>query len=270
MIPPRESPRPAGPRPAGRSAVRTLITTRSGGVSRPPFDSFNLSDGVADAVDAVRSNRAALADRLDLPADRIVWMHQVHGTAVHAVRELPDGPLEATDGLVTDVPGIALAVLVADCVPVLAADPVAGVIGAAHAGRRGAAGGIAESLIDRMVEFGAQPSRIRAQLGPAICGACYEVPGEMAREVERALPGSACPTAQGTPGLDLRAGLARRLGALGVPSIEVDSRCTREDPELFSHRRDAPTGRFAAVIRLEADLAPNAGVSQHDPSTAGR
>jgi polyphenol oxidase len=86
-------------------------------------------------------------------------------------------------------------------------------------------------------------------VGPAICGKCYEVPVEMRDEVETRLPGSACITADGTAGLDLRAGIVRQLRDLGVGTIELDERCTREDPELFSHRREAPTGRFAAVIR---------------------
>jgi hypothetical protein len=141
-----------------------------------------------------------------------------------------------------------LAVLVADCVPMLAADPVAGVIAAAHAGRRGAADGIALRALDRMVATGAATADISVVLGPAICGACYEVPAAMRDEVDAALPGSATTTDRGTPGLDLRAGLARQLRAAGVARVAVDPRCTSTDPDLFSHRRGAPTGRFAGLI----------------------
>ena len=89
-------------------------------------------------------------------------------------------------------------------------------------------------------------------LGPAICGRCYEVPAEMRDEVDAALPGSASTTARGTPGLDLRAGLARQLRAAGVAEVVVDPRCTFTDPDLFSHRRGAPTGRFAGLIWMPA------------------
>jgi len=130
----------------------------------------------------------------------------------------------------------------------LAGDPAAGVIAAVHAGRRGAAGGIGLRMIAAMVEAGASVASIGVLLGPAICGRCYEVPAAMRDEVEAALPGSACRTDRGTPGLDLRAGLARQLRAAGVAGVAVDPRCTYTDPELFSHRRGAPTGRFAGLI----------------------
>lgn len=163
---------------------------------------------------------------------------------------VPVGPLPATDGIVTDRPGLALAVLAADCVPVLAEDVEAGVVGAGHAGRRGAAAGLLTALIEAMTGRGARPDRLRLTLGPAICGRCYEVPTPMQDEVEAQLPGSAVTTWTGTVGLDLRAGLAAAAGRLGVRSVTVDPRCTYEDPGLFSHRRDAPTGRQAGLIWL--------------------
>jgi YfiH family protein len=173
----------------------------------------------------------------------------VHGTRVVEVSGPLDQPVPDTDALVSTVPGIGLAVLVADCVPVLLADHAAGVIGAAHAGRVGAAGGIVPALLSRMVALGARPERIDALIGPSICGRCYEVPAAMRDEVESTLPGSAAVTADGTPGLDLRAGIAAQLKAAGVGSMTLDNRCTREDLTLYSHRRAAPSGRFAAVIR---------------------
>lgn len=229
--------------------IRCGFSTRRGGVSAAPYDSLNLGGAVGDLPATVGANRAALAASAGLPADRVVWMRQVHGTTVTRV----DGPtlqggLPDSDGTVTAVAGIGLAVLVADCVPILAGDPTAGVIAAVHAGRRGAADGIALRAIDQMTAAGASRADIAVVLGPAICGRCYEVPAQMRDEVDAALPGSACATDAGTPGLDLRAGLAGQFRAAGVDRVVVDPRCTRTDPDLFSHRRSAPTGRFAGLI----------------------
>lgn len=231
------------------AGVHRILTTRTGGVSAAPFDSFNLGGGVGDDPDAVSANRSRLAGAAGLPPDRLVWMHQVHGARVQTVTGPAD--LTDTDGTVTSRSGLALAVLVADCVPILAADPVAGVIGAAHTGRVGAAAGIDVALLASMVAAGADRSRVDVLLGPAVCGRCYEVPAEMQATVERALPGSACVSDRGTAALDLRAGLRRRLEQAGVAAVAVDARCTREDPDLFSHRRSGVTGRQAAVIWLQ-------------------
>lgn len=225
-----------------------LVTTREGGSSAAPFAFFNLGAHVGDDPAAVARNRAALAAALGLPPDRVVWMDQVHGCVVRTV----DGPQVAavpgTDALVTAADGLALAVLTADCVPVLLSDPRAGVLGAAHAGRLGAAGGVAAATLAAMVRAGARAEAVSAYLGPAACGLCYEVPAAMREEVQAALPGSASTTRAGTPALDLRAGLARQLRGLGVAQVVVDPRCTIEDEGLFSHRRGAPTGRFASVV----------------------
>jgi YfiH family protein len=181
-------------------------------------------------------------------------MHQVHGTEV---RTVSDGSADTTgtDGIVTSTAGLGLAVLVADCVPLLAADPASGVIGAAHAGRKGSAAGIDRQLLSTMVAAGADVARIEVLVGPAICGACYEVAAEMRDEVEALLPGSATTTDNGTPGIDLRAGLVRRLWAAGVAGVEVDPRCTYTDAALYSHRRGAPTGRQAGLIWLDTGPA---------------
>jgi YfiH family protein len=181
-------------------------------------------------------------------------MRQLHGVNVQTVAG-PDGsgepiPTPDADGIVTAAAGVGLAVLVADCVPILAADPVAGVLAAVHAGRRGAAAGIADRAMATMVALGAQVGRIEVLLGPAICGRCYEVPESMRAEVDAFLPGSATSTGRGTPGLDLRAGLARRFAESGVAEVVVDNRCTYTDPDLYSHRRGAPTGRLAGLIWL--------------------
>ncbi|MFZ2241685.1 MAG: laccase domain-containing protein, partial [Gordonia amarae] len=111
--------------------------------------------------------------------------------------------------------------------------------------------GIVTEVLRTMTELGARPERIGALLGPAASGARYEVPPEMQRDVETHLPGSACATTKNTPGLDIRAGVHRRLLDAGVGAVAVDPRCTISDPTLFSHRRGAPTGRLASVIWME-------------------
>ncbi|WP_460356774.1 peptidoglycan editing factor PgeF [Mycobacterium sp. ZZG] len=229
--------------------VRRVTTTRAGGVSKPPFASFNLGDHVGDDPEAVAANRRRLAATLGLEGG-IVWMNQVHSANV-AVVDRGEETLDATDGLVTTTPGLALAVVTADCVPVLMADARAGVVAAVHAGRVGAAAGIVARTLKVMTDAGAHVEDVSVLLGPAVSGRNYEVPEAMAAEVERALPGSRTNTSRGTPGLDLRAGLVTQLHSLGVRSVDVDPRCTVDDPNLFSHRRDAPTGRMASVIWLE-------------------
>jgi YfiH family protein len=229
--------------------IRRRFTTRHGGVSKAPYDSLNLGGSVADDPSAVVENRARVASDAGLSPVDVVWMRQVHGSTVTAVTAgAPESGLPPCDGVVTDRPGIGLAVLVADCVPILAGDPTAGVIAAVHAGRRGAADGIAVRMLERMTALGAEPDGITVVLGPAICGACYEVPSSMRDEVAEQLPGSASTTDRGTPGLDLRAGLAAQLRAGGVAQVVVDPSCTYTEPSLFSHRRGAPTGRFAGLI----------------------
>jgi YfiH family protein len=237
--------------------IRRVTTTRAGGVSAPPFDTFNLGDHVGDDPVAVAANRKRLAAALKLGDDGtegVVWMNQVHGDHVVVV----DGPLEAgvpavdnTDALVTTTPRLALAVVTADCVPVLMGDAGAGVVAAVHAGRVGAQMGIVARTVEAMLALGARADGISALLGPAVSGANYEVPAEMAAEVEAALPGSRTTTSRGTTGLDLRAGIARQLTALGITAIDVDPRCTVADRNLFSHRRDAPTGRLASLVWME-------------------
>ncbi|EHY88376.1 peptidoglycan editing factor PgeF [Saccharomonospora azurea] len=231
--------------------IRRVVTTRAGGRSKPPFDSFNLGDHVGDDPDAVAANRRRLATELGLPENRLAWMEQVHGRTVTVVDGTESEPAEATDALVTSTPGVALVALVADCVPVLLGDPEAGVVAAVHAGRVGARVGVVPAALEVMVSQGARPERVEALLGPAVCGDCYEVPGPMAEDVEAHLPGSACKSRKGTPALDLRAGLWNQLADLGVGRIGVDPRCTMEDETLFSHRRSAPTGRIAAVTWME-------------------
>jgi polyphenol oxidase len=232
--------------------IRRVTTTRAGGVSSPPFDTFNLGDHVGDDPAAVAANRKRLSAALGLGQDAVVWMNQVHGDHVAVVdRPLEAAPVDKTDALVTTTPRLALAVVSADCVPVLMGDARAGVVAAVHAGRVGAQNGVVARTVEAMLRLGAQAGDISALLGPAVSGRNYEVPEEMAAAVEASLPGSRTTTSLGTPGLDLRAGIARQLTALGVTAIDIDPRCTVDDRKLFSHRRDAPTGRLASLVWME-------------------
>ncbi|CAN5325243.1 peptidoglycan editing factor PgeF [soil metagenome] len=231
--------------------IRRVSTTRAGGVSAPPFDTFNLGDHVGDDPAAVTANRRRLATAIGVAPDHLVWMNQVHSDRVVRVDTPRDTAVDATDALVTTTPGLALAVVTADCVPVLLGDARAGVIAAVHAGRVGAQKGVVPRTVEAMVAAGASVADISVLLGPAVSGANYEVPDEMADEVDFVLPGSRTVTAKRTSGLDLRAGISRQLRDLGITAISVDPRCTVADRSLFSHRRDAPTGRLASVVWMQ-------------------
>ncbi|MGY2128041.1 peptidoglycan editing factor PgeF [Blastococcus sp. SYSU DS0617] len=239
--------------PAASSAVRPrrVVTDRRGGRSVSPYDSFNLGDHVGDDPAAVAANRSRVARELRVGEDRLVWMDQVHGSGVAVVAGPQDGPLPGTDALVTATPGLVLGVLAADCVPVLLTDPVAGVVAAVHAGREGVRRGVLPATLSAMASLGARARHVTALLGPAVCGACYEVPEAMQAEVAAVVPTAAVRTRRGTPGLDLRAGLAEILGRAGVTEVVQDARCTVEDRTLFSHRRDGVTGRQAGLVWLD-------------------
>ncbi len=241
--------------PAASPSVRPrrVVTDRRGGRSASPYESFNLGDHVGDDPAAVAANRARVARELRVPEDRLVWMNQVHGTGVAIVDGPQDGAVAGTDALVTATPGLVLAVLVADCVPILLADHVAGVVAAVHAGREGVRQGVLPAALSAMASLGARARHVTALLGPAVCGECYEVPAEMQAEVARVSPAAAVQTRRGTPGLDLRLGLAETLAKAGVREVVHDPRCTVEDPHLFSHRRDGVTGRQAGLVWLDPD-----------------
>lgn len=230
--------------------VRMLFTSRAGGVSASPYESFNLGGHVGDDEQAVAANRQRLADIAGLDAGRFVWMEQLHTNNVTVVDGPQTGPVEATDAVVTTSEKLALCVLVADCVPVLLADHNAGVVAAAHAGRLGARNGIIPRTVEKMRELGATPANIQVLLGPAAAGESYEVPQDMADDVEQHLPGSKTRTKKGTAGLDIRAGLVRQLLGLGVTHIDADPRDTVTDKTFFSYRREKTTGRQAGVIWL--------------------
>ncbi len=230
--------------------VVTAFSGRAGGVSKPPYQELNLGLGVDDKPAFVRANRTALAGACGLPAGSLTFMRQVHGADVWYAQPDSAEPPGPVDAMITDMPGRALCVLVADCVPVLVADPLARIVGAAHAGREGLVAGVVPALIARMRAAGASPARMRAVTGPAICGGCYEVPPQMRASVSAIVPAASCDTYAGTAGLDIAAGVRAQLADAGVGSITADERCTRESDELYSYRRDGVTGRFAGLIWL--------------------
>lgn len=232
--------------------IHFAFTDRHGGVSAPPFDSCNLGLATGDDRAKVAANRASVATRLGLTADRVVFVHQVHSAQVAVVAAAWPGDPPRADGMVSVTPGMALAVLAADCVPVLLADPDAGVIAAVHAGRLGLARGIAMAALAEMRSLGAVAERVRAVTGPAVCGACYEVPATMQAEVAAVAPAARSLTKAGEPSLDVAAGVAAQLRDAGVPTVTRIPVCTMESADHFSHRRDRLTGRAAGYIWLEA------------------
>ncbi|MET8243489.1 peptidoglycan editing factor PgeF [Streptomyces sp. NPDC005202] len=229
------------------------FTDRWGGVSAVPYEELNLGGAVGDDPDAVRTNRELAAKSLGLDPALVVWMNQVHGADVAVV----DGPwgssaeIPSVDAVVTARRGLALAVLTADCTPVLLADPVARIAAAAHAGRPGMVAGVVPAAVRAMVELGAEPARIVARTGPAVCGRCYEVPEAMRAEVAAAEPAAHSETSWGTPAVDVSAGVHAQLKRLGVHDREQSPVCTLESGDHFSYRRDRTTGRLAGYVWLD-------------------
>ncbi|PYC85399.1 peptidoglycan editing factor PgeF [Streptomyces tateyamensis] len=230
--------------------ISYAVTDRTGGVSPAPYDGRNLGGLTGDDYANVLRNRQLTAAQLGLAPDRVVFMHQVHSATVARVAAPFTAAAPDLDGIWTTEPGLALASLGADCAAVLVADPVARIIGAAHSGRAGTMSGVATNLVTAMSEAGADPARMTAYIGPAACGRCYEVPEAMRAESAALLPETYATTSWGTPSLDLPAGIAAQLRKAGLTDVHRDPRCTIETADLYSHRRDAPTGRFAAYIWL--------------------
>ena len=233
--------------------VRFAFSDRHGGVSRAPYGSLNLADHVGDDPAAVLRNRGLAAAELGFEPERVVYLTQVHGTEVVHARGPWEGERPEADGSVTDVPGLALAIMVADCTPVLLADPEAGVVATAHAGRPGMAAGVVPATIAGMRELGAEPERIIAYTGPAVCAACYEVPEAMRADVAARVPESFASTSWGTPSVDVPGGVWAQLRAAGI-SAEHSHRseiCAMESKDHYSYRREGATGRFAGFVWLE-------------------
>lgn len=214
----------------------------------------NLALHVDDDPAAVHGRRERLAAEAGLGGGSFRFMNQVHGkdVAVLDAGGNADGtvgtrPAPTADALVST--GAPLAVMVADCVPILLVGERAGgatpVLAAVHAGRQGTASGVVPAAVDRMRSVGAE--RIGAWIGPSICGNCYEVPDALRAEVAAVVPATWCTTSHGTAGLDLPAGIRSQLADVGV-SVEYSGGCTLEDPQLFSYRRANRTGRFAGLV----------------------
>ncbi|MEV5395374.1 peptidoglycan editing factor PgeF [Streptomyces cellulosae] len=228
------------------------FTDRWGGVSAAPYEELNLGGAVGDDPGNVRTNRELAAKALGVDPARVVWMNQVHGADAVVVDEpWGDRPVPEVDAVVTARRGLALAVLTADCVPVLLADPVAGVAAAAHAGRPGLVAGVVPAAVRAMTELGADPARIVARTGPAVCGRCYEVPEQMRADVAAVEPAAYAETSWGTPAVDVVAGVHAQLERLGVSGAGRSSVCTRESDDHFSYRRDRTTGRLASYVWLD-------------------
>ncbi|MGH3497491.1 MAG: peptidoglycan editing factor PgeF [Nocardioidaceae bacterium] len=231
--------------------VGVAFTDRFGGVSAGAYAELNL--GSRDSrPDEFTENLRRVVTELGGALEEVVLARQVHGADVSVVEAVPTEP-PAVDALVTAAAGLTLVVRVADCTPVLLADPDAGVIGAVHAGRRGLAAGVVPAAVTAMRDLGAE--RIVAWLGPRACGRCYEVPAALRDHVAAAAPAAAASTSWGTPSLDVAAGLVAQLRRAGVePSDLADSMpmCTIEEDRYFSYRRQGPrSGRMAALVRLQ-------------------
>ena len=237
---------PDWPAPAG---VRAAFTLRTGGVSQPPFDSFNIGAHVGDEPRAVGENRRQLRGRLGLPVEP-AWLTQVHGARVADLdAESSNGSLEPADGAVTRTADRVCAIQAADCMPVLFASAEGVAIGAAHAGWRGLAGGVLEAVVGAMR---VPPESLFAWLGPAIGQAHFEVGEEVRAAFLAADPAAAAAFTANPRGrwqCDLYGLARRRLTALGVGQVYGGTWCTYADAgRFFSYRRDGRCGRMAALI----------------------
>ncbi len=233
------------------ASVRAVVTTRAGGVSQAPWDSFNLGLRAGEEAATVHVNRAVL--RRHVPAEP-AWLHQVHGTAVvDAFDVVPSKTEPQADASFSSQAGVVCAVLVADCMPVLLADREGTCVGVAHAGWRGMSGGVIESLLARLQ---VAPARLSAWLGPAIGPQHFEV-GEDVRTAfthEDVEAGAAFVPYPGRPGkwlCDLEWLARRRLARAGVSRVFGGGMCTVSEQRFYSYRRDRTTGRMGAFIWLD-------------------
>ncbi|MDP6706948.1 MAG: peptidoglycan editing factor PgeF [Alphaproteobacteria bacterium] len=246
---------------AAATAVRHGFFTRAGGVSTGIYAALNCGHGSADDGTAVTENRVRVAHWLGAAEARLETVHQVHGTDVVVLeRPLGEGGAPRADALVSRTPGLALTVLTADCAPVLFADPAAGVVGAAHAGWRGALAGVTDSTIDAMCRLGAEAARVRAAVGPCIAQPSYEVGSEFrAAFLEAAADSDRYfqPAARaGHYQFDLPGYLVDRLRVRGLAAVEcLDQDTYASSARFFSYRRathrgEPDYGRAAAAILL--------------------
>jgi YfiH family protein len=221
--------------------------TRRGGVSEGPYASLNCSLSGQDVRENVQENRARVARALGARPDALLGLTQVHGAAVATVtRPWTAGEGPVADAMVTDRPGIVLGIVTADCAPVLFCDPEAGVIGAAHAGWRGAVAGVLEATLAAMTALGARPERTQVGIGPCIGQASYEVAADLRDAVLARDPACAALFADGRPGrwqFDLRGYCGRRLAEAGVTTVQwLDNDTAADGERFFSHRRRTRAG----------------------------
>ena len=242
-------------------AIRHAFFTREGGVSTGIYDSLNGGLGSSDDPANVHENRRRMTDRLGLPPTALVSLHQVH-SADAVVVELPwsrdDRP--RADGMVTKTSGLALGITTADCGPILFADAEARVVGAAHAGWRGALGGIVEATLQAMEELGAERGRTIAVLGPMIRQDAYEVGPELVAAFREADPDNErffrSASREGHAMFDLPGYLGARLGQAGVGQVVNLGLCTYADENRFfsyrraTHRGEPDYGRLISAIAL--------------------
>jgi YfiH family protein len=225
--------------------VTFAFTDRLGGLSQGPWASLNLGTSNGDDPELVAGNLDLVAEAVG--ADRLVRMTQVHGSDVAWTDELDGGEVPVADALLTDQPGVAVLVRVADCTPVVLAGPDEGLVGVVHCGREGLVKGIVPAAVGALRDRGA--SEIHAWVGPRACGRCYELPADLADAVAEVVPESRSTTSWGTPSVDVGAGVLTQLASLGVASLDVGAdECTIEHDRWFSYRRQGhDSGRFGAV-----------------------
>jgi len=246
---------------AALAGIRHGFFTRAGGVSTGCYASLNGGVGSDDRPDHVSENRARMASAVGVAAERLLTAHQIHSPTVVTAEEPWDvAARPRADAIVTRVKGLAIAVSTADCGPILFADPAAGVVGAAHAGWRGAFSGVAETTVAAMERCGAERARIVAALGPMIRQPSYEVGPEFVAQFTRQETESdrffrAAPRA-GHALFDLAGYIAARLARAGIGRIDDLGRCTYAEPETFFsyrrsvHRREPDYGRHLNAIAL--------------------
>jgi hypothetical protein len=232
------------------AGITAGFSTRHGGASAAPYASFNLGLHTDDDPDAVRENRARLAAAFGTTPDRLATAGQIHGTTVRTVDA--SGHVPDCDGLVTATLGLVLCISAADCAAVLLADAEARVIGACHAGWRGAAGGVVGTTAAQMADLGARAERIRAYVSPCISAERFEVGPEVAAQFDEAVV--LHPSQQAKPHVDLKAAIVRQLTEAGVSAshIDVSPHCTMTETDtFFSHRgENGTTGRMMGCIAL--------------------
>ncbi len=239
-------------------SARHGFFTRKGGASSGIFAGLNCGTGSSDQSEAVAINRARVAEAMGTATDALVSLHQVHSPDVVVVTE-PFSDRPKADGMVTATPGLVLAVLTADCQPVLFEDSAAGVIGAAHGGWRGTFDGVLEAVVDAMERLGARRDRIAAVIGPTISQAAYEVGPDLFEKITDDDRDATRFFAQGRSDrmmFDLPSYGLYRLRRAGVGHAEWTRHCTYSDPDRFysyrrtTHRREADYGRLLSAIRL--------------------